>query len=119
MPGTDIPYTTNLPLARAVENDVLLVHTGHVARTLANGPAAGAGSIPPQAGLSAACLPYLRERDIAALGSDAIQDVQPSGFDSFDLLRPVHNVALVALGLCLLSVGFILTYATTAGLVHF
>lgn len=27
MPGTRMPYTTNLPLARAVEDDVLLVHT--------------------------------------------------------------------------------------------
>jgi DMSO/TMAO reductase YedYZ molybdopterin-dependent catalytic subunit len=27
MPGTDIPYTTNLPLERATEDDVLLVHT--------------------------------------------------------------------------------------------
>lgn len=27
MPGSFIPYTTNLPLARAVDNDVLLVHT--------------------------------------------------------------------------------------------
>ena len=27
MPGTSIPYTTNLPLARAVADDVLLVHT--------------------------------------------------------------------------------------------
>jgi DMSO/TMAO reductase YedYZ molybdopterin-dependent catalytic subunit len=27
MPGTGIPYTTNLPLARAVDGDVLLVHT--------------------------------------------------------------------------------------------
>ena len=26
MPGSDIPYTTNLPLDRAVEDDVLLVH---------------------------------------------------------------------------------------------
>jgi DMSO/TMAO reductase YedYZ molybdopterin-dependent catalytic subunit len=26
-PGSDIPYTTNLPLARAIEDDVLLVHT--------------------------------------------------------------------------------------------
>lgn len=26
-PGTDIPYTTNLPLERAIEDDVLLVHT--------------------------------------------------------------------------------------------
>jgi len=26
-PGSDIPYTTNVPLARATEDDVLLVHT--------------------------------------------------------------------------------------------
>jgi DMSO/TMAO reductase YedYZ molybdopterin-dependent catalytic subunit len=26
-PGTDVPYTANLPLARAIEADVLLVHT--------------------------------------------------------------------------------------------
>jgi kynurenine formamidase len=85
--------------------DVLLIHTGHVARTLAHGlvPGPGALPIPLEAGLSAACLPYLRERDIATLGSDAIQDVQPSGFDSFELLRPVHNVSLVALGLWLID----------------
>jgi DMSO/TMAO reductase YedYZ molybdopterin-dependent catalytic subunit len=27
MPGSSIPYTTNLPMARALEDDVLLVHT--------------------------------------------------------------------------------------------
>ena len=27
MPGTSVPYTTNLPLARAIEDDVLLVHS--------------------------------------------------------------------------------------------
>jgi len=27
LPGTDVPYTTNLPLMRATEEDVLLVHT--------------------------------------------------------------------------------------------
>jgi DMSO/TMAO reductase YedYZ molybdopterin-dependent catalytic subunit len=26
-PGSDVPYTTNLPLERAIEDDVLLVHT--------------------------------------------------------------------------------------------
>jgi kynurenine formamidase len=83
--------------------DVLIVHTGHVARTLAVGPVPGPGRIPPQAGLSAACLPYLKNHDIAALGSDAIQDVQPSGFDTFELLRPVHNVSLVAIGLWLID----------------
>jgi len=27
MPGTPVPYTTNLPIERAIEDDVLLVHT--------------------------------------------------------------------------------------------
>ncbi len=27
LPGTNIPYTTNLPLSRAIEDDVLLVHS--------------------------------------------------------------------------------------------
>jgi kynurenine formamidase len=83
--------------------DVLLIHTGSIARALADGPAAGPRRIAAQAGLSAACLPFLRERDIAALGSDAIQDVQPSGYETFDLLRPIHAVGLVALGLWLID----------------
>jgi kynurenine formamidase len=80
--------------------DALIIHTGHVARALQDQDRQ-VGS--PQAGLHAACLPYLRERDIAALGSDCIQDVQPSGFDTFDLFRPVHAVALVAIGLWLID----------------
>lgn len=79
--------------------DALLVHTGHVARTLSQG-------VDPehhQPGLHAACLPFLRDRDVAALGSDCIHDVQPSGFDSFELFRPVHLVGLVALGLWLVD----------------
>lgn len=83
--------------------DVLLVHTGHVARTLAGGPVGKPTSILPQAGLSAACLPFLRERDVAALGMDGIQDVQPSGFDTFDLFRPIHAIGLTALGLWLID----------------
>jgi kynurenine formamidase len=79
--------------------DVLLIHTGHVQRTLAEG-------LDPkgrQPGLHAACLPFLRERDVAALGSDCIQDVQPSGLGSMDLIRPIHAVGLVALGLWLID----------------
>lgn len=83
--------------------DVLLIHTGHVARTLAHGPARGADGIHLHAGLGAACLPFLHERGVATLGSDAIQDVQPSGYPDFDLFRPVHAVALVALGLWLID----------------
>jgi len=79
--------------------DALLIHTGHIARTLSEG-------VDPerrQPGLHAACLPFLHERDVAALGGDCIHDVQPSGFDSFDLFRPIHLVALVALGLWLVD----------------
>jgi kynurenine formamidase len=84
--------------------DVLLVHTGNVAQTLAKRvPADQHPLARKQAGLGAACLPFLRERDVAVLGSDAIQDVQPSGFDTFDLFRPIHAVGLVALGLWLID----------------
>jgi kynurenine formamidase len=80
--------------------DALLIHTGHVARALQDGERK-TGS--PQAGLHAACLPFLRERDVAVLGSDCIQDVQPSGFDTIDLFRPIHAVGLVAMGLWLID----------------
>jgi kynurenine formamidase len=89
--------------------DVLLVHTGHIARTLEQG-------VDPehrQPGLHAACLPFLRERDVAALGGDCIHDVQPSGFESFELFRPVHLVSLVALGLWLIDVMELTELATT------
>ncbi|MFE2756364.1 cyclase family protein [Actinosynnema sp. NPDC059335] len=82
--------------------DVLLVHTGHVARTLEHGVEVLNG-LAKQAGLHASCLPWIRERDIAALGSDAIQDVQPSGYPDLSFLRPIHTVGLVALGLWLID----------------
>ncbi|MFJ5265636.1 cyclase family protein [Streptomyces sp. NPDC088387] len=84
--------------------DVVLVHTGHVARTLQHGVERDPGlGLAKEPGLHASCLPWLRERDIAALGSDAIQDVQPSGFPDLSLLRPIHTVGLVALGLWLID----------------
>lgn len=77
--------------------DALLVYTGHALRVAAEGRSAGFD----HPGVSAACLPWLRERDIALLGSDAIQDVVPSGYDDGDLRMPVHLVSLVAMGLWL------------------
>jgi kynurenine formamidase len=81
--------------------DALLVHTGNVARILAEGPD-GVGPAARQAGLHAACLPFLRGRDVAVLGNDGVQDVQPSGYGP-DLVRPIHTVGLVALGLWLID----------------
>ncbi|MDQ1051136.1 hypothetical protein [Streptomyces sp. V4I2] len=47
-------------------------------------------------------LPFLHERDVAVLGNDGVQDVQPSGYGP-DLTRPVHTASLVALGLWLID----------------
>jgi Putative cyclase len=63
---------------RVRSGDALLIHTGNVEALLAEGPDA-IGPAARQAGLHASCLPFLRERDVAVLGNDGIQDVQPSG----------------------------------------
>jgi kynurenine formamidase len=78
-----------------------MVHTGNAAAILSEGPD-GEGLSARQAGLHASCLPFLRERDVAILGNDGVQDVQPSGF-GLDFIRPIHTVALVALGLWLID----------------
>lgn len=74
----------------ARSGDALLVHTGNAAAILTDGPDA-IGPSARQAGLHASCLPFLKKRDVALLGNDGIQDVQPSGF-GLDLLRPIHAV---------------------------
>jgi kynurenine formamidase len=96
------------------EGDVLLVYTGNFERVAEHGVPEGHGG----AGLTAACLPWLHEREVALLSGDNINDVQPSGFSSDDsaevevggthltvheLLIPVHAVALTAMGLWLVD----------------
>lgn len=78
--------------------DVLLVRTGHD-RHRAVDPALDASDDAP--GLHADCLPWLYERSIAVLGSDAANDVLPSGYD--ELALPIHTVGMVAMGLWLID----------------
>ena len=47
-------------------------------------------------GLYASCAKWLRQRDIALLGSDATHDVRPSRVNGVD--QPIHQLFLVALG---------------------
>ncbi|GIE83065.1 cyclase [Actinoplanes philippinensis] len=54
-----------------------------------------------QAGWHATSLPWLHEREVALIGADTPQDVQPSGYDN--VLMPVHAVGLVAMGLWLVD----------------
>ncbi len=73
--------------------DVVFIRTGRWARRAKLGPwEVGAGS----AGLHASCAKWLKERDVAMLGSDAASDVLPSGVDGFS--HPIHLLTLYAMG---------------------
>ena len=78
--------------------DAVLIRTGRWARRVAEGSwDIGTNS----AGLHASCLPWLKERDIAVLGSDLATDVMPSGING--VAMPVHQVAIVAMGVPILD----------------
>ena len=79
--------------------DLLIVRCGRDARAAVHGAVNPMTEGAP--GLAAACLPWLREHDVAVLGSDVQSDVMRPGVDSHPM--PVHAGALVFLGLPLLD----------------
>jgi kynurenine formamidase len=89
----DLEAAERLANVRAGRGDILLVRTGLRARN-----PGGAASERP--GLQAVCLPWLREREIAVLCSDATQDVHPHGYR---LGSPIHTVGIWAMGLWLID----------------
>ena len=82
---------------RVRSGDAVLLRTGYGRVRHEGGAATGV----EQAGWHASCLPWLHEREVALIGADTPQDVQPSGYD--EVLMPVHAVSLVAMGLWLLD----------------
>jgi len=55
-----------------------------------------------QSGWGAACLPWLRDRDVALIGSDTAQDVIPGPYQSFGH-GPIHMLGIAVMGLWLLD----------------
>jgi kynurenine formamidase len=102
-PGESV-FPEDLDAAEAAQGvrvgagDVLIVRTGdgRLRREKRWQPSARG-----QAGLHAACLPWLYERSVAVLASDGPQDVNPSGYPGIYL--PVHAVAIVAMGMWLVD----------------
>ncbi|MGH9628442.1 MAG: cyclase family protein, partial [Bryobacteraceae bacterium] len=97
-PGTPI-YPTDLDAwekksgVRVRAGDVILIRTGRWTRRDKSGPwDVGKRS----AGLHVSCARWLKERDVAILGSDAASDVIPSGVEGVE--QPVHQLAIVAMG---------------------
>ena len=86
---------------RIEEGDLLLILLGRDAWREANTPAPGQG--PPLAGLDPDCVPWLFDKRIGVLGSDAVHDPTPSPAPIEDFPIPVHMCGLVSMGLHLLD----------------
>ena len=84
---------------RVEPGDILLCRLGTMARRAALGPSTEVFVLRP--GLHASCMPWLHHHQVAALGSDGAQDLNPSGYES--LTVPVHQIGMVAMGLCLID----------------
>jgi kynurenine formamidase len=78
--------------------DALLVRTGRWRWRDEHGPWDASRRT---AGLDASCLPWLRERDVATLGSDGVSDVLPSRVKG--VAMPIHTVTIVVLGVHLMD----------------
>jgi kynurenine formamidase len=85
---------------RVEAGDMLFVRTGWPVRR------ARLGALPPNEGmvaLQAACLPWLRARDICLLGTDTSNDVEPEQYPGLGIHGAIHGVGMGALGLWLLD----------------
>ena len=82
--------------------DALLIRTGRWAKREKEGPWNYARQ---GAGLHASVLPWLKERGVAVLVGDAVNDVQPSGVEGLN--RPIHQMTQVFLGLPLVDNGYL------------
>ena len=78
---------------RVSAGDVIFVRTGRWARRAALGPWQVSGN---SAGLHASVLPWIKERGVAFVGSDAATDVMPSLVEG--LTQPVHTMLIAGFG---------------------
>lgn len=102
-PGTAVTaelaeHTTSAQGVRIETGDVLLIRTGKRAREEQVGPWSTVESL---AGCDPRLLLWLRDREVAMLGSDGISDTYPSPVPG--LRTPVHTIALVAMGMPLID----------------
>ncbi len=79
--------------------DALFLRTGRWVQRAQKGPWNVAREA---AGWHASVMPWLKQRDVALLGNDAVNDVQPSMVEGNG--RPIHQLAIVAMGLPLVDV---------------
>lgn len=79
--------------------DILLIRTGQLKRTRTEGPFNPA--VDGSTACQAACLPLIRERDVAVLGTDTANDMMPAPYPR--VTNPIHQVALIRMGVWILD----------------
>lgn len=84
---------------RVGEGDILLIRTGRARLRKSKG--AWDPNRVGLPGLDPTCLAWIHERRVAMLGSDAVSDVVPTGYD--DVQLPIHTCTLVTMGVHLLD----------------
>jgi kynurenine formamidase len=113
-PGTPV-YPSDLEAwekyagIRIGSGDAVFLRTGRWVQRKQKGPWNVARDA---AGWHAAVMPWLKQRDVALLGNDAVNDVQPSMVEGNG--RPIHQLAIVAMGLPLVDVMDLEAAAETA-----
>ena len=83
---------------RVGPGDVLLVRTGRWEAVRQRGPW---NFVERAAGSHASVARWLKERDVAVIGSDGVSDVMPSGVEG--LANPLHELVIVGLGMPILD----------------
>ena len=78
--------------------DAVIIRTGRWARRADQG---GWKIMEGSAGLHVSCVPWLKSRDVAIVGSDLATDVMPSGVDG--IVLPVHLALINAMGVPILD----------------
>ncbi len=78
---------------RVQSGDILFFRTGRWARRAAKGPWDVSANA---AGLHASCMKWIKDRDVAMVGSDVGMDLAPSGIDG--VVQPIHQLLLIAMG---------------------
>jgi kynurenine formamidase len=78
---------------KITSGDAIFIRTGRWARRAAKGPWNVSQQV---AGLHVSCGRWLRQHDIALIGSDGVSDVLPSGVEG--LTHPIHQLMLVGMG---------------------
>jgi kynurenine formamidase len=102
-PGTaiypeDLDAWERFARIRVQAGDALLVRTGRWARRTDKGPWPASDQL---AGLHVSSVRWLKDRDIAVLGSDSASEARPTGVEG--IRGPVHTLILVAMGVPILD----------------